>query len=198
MLQRIVNRLVEYFGSKSPYKNDEEKEKVTYILAILVRETSAIFLLIIMISLFGEADSFLISFSIVLFTRTFVGGLHETASIKCFFHTLIFFSLAIVISKWKYIERISWFVYVTYFILILRFAPLNNKKRGQFSKLKRNRMKLTGICGLTISFLIGIVLTSCSGIVTGTLLIEMIEYLLAIIQEKGGEKYVGEFESDVG
>ena len=192
MWRALAKKMVAYFDKKTPFKSAEDIEKVTYILTAFSKEFVSFLLLIVTFGIIGKINEFWISFIVVMLTRTFSGGIHENSSVKCFMHTVAFFVLSIELSSIELMCRINWAVYSLFLLMIIIFAPVNNHSRGEFSASKRKRMRRFGIGGLFFSILFSLLFEKYSGVVTGTIFVELIEYTYVVFTIwKGGEHNVG-------
>ena len=83
MKQIIVARLVDFLEKKSAFRDEEDREKIKYILSVMVRELWNVIVLCLIFGIFGVGDKFLMSLLVVMLTRTFAGGMHEENCIRC-------------------------------------------------------------------------------------------------------------------
>ena len=190
MKQIIVARLVDFLEKKSAFRDEEDREKIKYILSVMVRELWNVIVLCLIFGIFGVGDKFLMSLLVVMLTRTFAGGVHEENCIRCSIHTTIFFSISICLSLWNKIVMGMWIVVLILFVLFIVFAPVNTKYRGYISKHKRRKMKLCGIGGLFLSAGIAILCEKYAGIITGTLIVEMLVSLAEGYADKTASTFV--------
>ncbi|CEO32605.1 accessory gene regulator B family protein [Paraclostridium sordellii] len=78
---------------------DEQTEEIKYIMRIISLELIKLLLVIILFSLFGYSKEILLVVGVMICTRPFTGGYHESSQKRCLVATIILSLLIIILSE---------------------------------------------------------------------------------------------------
>ncbi|CEN77765.1 accessory gene regulator B family protein [Paraclostridium sordellii] len=78
---------------------DEQTEEIKYIMRIISLELIKLLLVIILFSVFGYSKEILLVVGVMICTRPFTGGYHESSQKRCLVATIILSLLIIILSE---------------------------------------------------------------------------------------------------
>lgn len=141
--------------SKDAQRSPKQKAKVTYAIEIMIAELSKLAVLVILFTVTGNAIKFMILFALLLFTRSFMGGLHAKTYLGCLGMSLLFFCAGIWIIPYIQISRvISGIVFAVYLICVIIIAPVQSPNRPKRTARWRLLQKTAAIVFSAISYII--------------------------------------------
>ncbi|CEQ02852.1 accessory gene regulator B superfamily [[Clostridium] sordellii] len=86
---------------------DEQTEEIKYIMRIISLELIKLLLVIILFSVFGYSKEILLVVGVMICTRPFTGGYHESSQKRCLVATIILSLLIIILSENSSLNTIS-------------------------------------------------------------------------------------------
>ena len=154
-LKYLIN-LFDYKIYKEKILPHSDIRKMIYGMTVLSNELIKIIILIIFFKLIGHLPLFLFSFCILMSIRTYSGGLHFENSIACFFFSLVFFLLSVVIlPKFFLLNFYHGLIIGLSGVLILSLnSPRPSALRPIINKKRRKTFKLLSALSSTICLVI--------------------------------------------
>lgn len=141
--------------SKDKKRSPKQKAKVTYAIEITIAELSKLAILVILFTVTGNAVKFIILFSLLLFTRSFLGGFHAKTYLGCLCMSLLFFGAGIWAVPYMRISRIiSGIAFVVYIIFVIIIAPVQSPNRPKRTVKWRLVQKLAATVFSAVSYII--------------------------------------------
>jgi|GEM_PF-869140 len=143
-LKYLIN-LFAYKIYKEKILPHSDIRKMIYGMTVLSNELIKIIILIIFFKLIGHLPLFLFSFCILMSIRTYSGGLHFENSIACFFFSLVFFLLSVVIlPKFFLLNFYHGLIIGLSGVLILSLnSPRPSALRPIINKKKKENLQIT-------------------------------------------------------
>jgi len=184
----LVRRILAFLEKRSRLENDAEKEKVKYILSVIIGECGKISFLLIMFTIFNRCKEYVFAAIAVLITRSFAGGPHEKTSNRCMAHTFLFFAAVILFSEYHWNEVDCDVVILIVVGSFLLFAPIVSKTRGYCSKSKRMKLKRNSIFGVAFVKILMEVVPLYKNVMMVALFMELIEFYYLLLKERSSKK----------
>lgn len=129
--------------------------KYYYGLQVFFNQVNEIVLLLLLSFILGTFKETLMTLISFILIRSFAGGSHFNSYVKCAYTTIIVFMLTGLISKYLvFDEFVVNIIYVACLIILLLFAPKENKNKP----IKKDRykvFKLLAIVNLDILYFVG-------------------------------------------
>lgn len=140
MIKNIANLIVSDLSKHSNY-NNEQKEQIEYSITIIIYELIKFIFLILILYVFGFLKEGLVVLVSMIISKPFIGGYHEDSQIKCFFATLIIWSL-IILEKDMHLNSVAILILNSFSIFyVYHKATIINEKMPLTKEklIKRNR-----------------------------------------------------------
>ena len=158
MIRSIVNLIVNYLSNNKNY-NNEQKEKMEYILTIMIYELIKFILLIFILYLLGFLKEGLVVLIAIMITKPFIGGYHEDSQIKCFSATLIIVCSLIILGENVQLNIVSILILNLFSIFcVYHKAPIINEKMPLTKEKLIIRNKAIGVSNSFIFLTLSIIM----------------------------------------
>lgn len=138
--QSIMKEIVQYTTLPKV-----EKEKVKYMIDLLLGEISKLLIMLLLFSVAGYGKPFIQLFLCLSITRIFIGGLHFKTYKGCLFFSIFYCTSAILLSEVCTITTWNFLILILFNALtILTFAPMQSATRPSASKRKIAKCRRNG------------------------------------------------------
>ena len=131
--------------------DSEKREIVAYGLEIMLSTAISVLIITIIaviLGAFGETVLFLLPFMLL---RTYSGGYHARTHFRCFLILFFTFCINLIFNLFNVNTVIVVFSAIVSVIIILRFAPVEDKNHPLSKRQKKNNRK---ICKIVLSVLL--------------------------------------------
>ncbi len=180
----LVERILAFLEKRCQFKSDTEKEKIRYILMVIIGECGKFFFLLLIFMTVNRCEEYVFAVLTVLITRSFAGGPHEKNSTLCWIHTILFFMSVMLLSGYYWSEVAYSTVLLFAFGTYLLFAPIVSKTRGFCSRPKKMRLKRYSIYGIFVVIIMMQLIPSYKRVMVAAIFLEMIEFYYLLLKER--------------
>ena len=144
-MKELAKNLAKKICLVNDITDSEKKENIAYGLEILLSTAVSVLIitiLAILLGTFGETILFLLPFMLL---RTYSGGYHAQTHFRCFLILFFAFCINLILNS-----MIIIFSAIASVIIILKFAPVEDKNHPLSKRQKKNNRK---ICMIMLSIL---------------------------------------------
>ena len=180
MIDKINDLLIKKYLSYCRQLNSFDKERVEYALTIILDEMEKIITIFFIFILIGRVKMFLLSFIVLMSLRIFIGGVHFSTRSKCFFFSLLFFLVTVLMSEKIIIDRyIGLFIGLIAIVNIVLYAPLPSKHRILVEERRKKHLRkcaLVEMIGWMFCYIL--IMREISNVIIWTVLMQQLEIVI--------------------
>ncbi len=134
--------------------SEEDLEKISYGIQVVVLTASKSILLFIIAYLLGILEYVLISCVALAFARNFASGIHLSSTLQCIIITFfLHFGNVYLSLNFSTNILLRSIIFIISFILILLYAPADTEYRPLVSKKLRRDLKIKSVVVIMISYI---------------------------------------------
>lgn len=123
--------ITEFLGRNNNFLTEKDILKIQYTLEVLLGDLAKFIILFLIFFSLNEIPLFILSFIILISTRTLGGGIHFKTFYSCLIFTIAYFIIVLLFSKLSAKPNINFCIifFIMFFIITLALAPCHNEKR---------------------------------------------------------------------
>ena len=178
-----ISKKITQILSRHVILDNDQKEIIAYQLRVKISEILMFLVMFIVALTFKRHWAFCLSYLSMRLSRSHIGGIHRKTYRGCCIHTLIFFTIALVVSEYIYNMQIELFMPI-FCVIDVVFAPCPSKERGEYGNKARLRMKMFALLGLLICLILCVILPQYKNIILVTLVMVHIEFMVKYMRER--------------
>ncbi|SFD02842.1 accessory gene regulator B family protein [Clostridium uliginosum] len=131
MIKSLSTLISEYLGKNNSSLTEKDLLKIQYSLQVILGDLVKLAILLLIFLSLNEVPLFLLSFVILISTRSFLGGIHCKTFNSCLICSIIYFLIILLFSKLSLKLNINFYVvfFIISLIITLAYAPCRNEKR---------------------------------------------------------------------
>lgn len=189
--QRIAERYTADCIKKGENLTELQMDKVKYAMMVILNEVEKFLMLTVMFAILGEIKIYIISLAVVLSVRFTIGGYHRKTFWGCFFFSLCFLSVVIMMTKFISLPDIfPIMIFLLYCVFIALKAPILPEYRPEPDDKRKKKLKVYAciIMGVWLAFCEITTDGTIRGCIEWTLLLQLSEILVV----EGGKKWAKE------
>ncbi|MFZ5969565.1 MAG: accessory gene regulator ArgB-like protein [Bacillota bacterium] len=145
-METLARKITHFIKFNNLNLTDLEIKKIEFGLTCMIGELSKVLMYLIIFSMFQVIEYFLVGLVFFCILRLVAGGFHENTYWRCFFTSLLIFTIIVVTSSnvtLSMTQKI--FVVFMSLLLICRYAPVDHPNKPIISEVRRKRFKLLSI-----------------------------------------------------
>lgn len=160
-IAKILSTICINFIHKNTSTSEEDIEKITYGLQVIILNTFHSILLFVIAYFLGIFIYTLIAFVFFAILRLFASGVHANSTLTCCIVSSIFFfgNVYLSLNTPKNIVVIS-IVFLISLILILLYAPADTEERPLISKKLRKSLKIKSALVTVIFYIVTLLISN--------------------------------------
>ena len=180
MKKRLLNEIRKQIKKQYPSYSNDKLDEIMYGVEgiyLTITKTIIIFGLALILGIFKELLILLVAFN---FIRLFAFGMHANKSITCLiFSSLVFLTGAFLCKYITISKEVLYILYFLVFIIIIKYAPADTKKRPLLKSNKRLRFKILSVMVTLTYFIISFFINN--NLIINSLIIGLIIECILII-----------------
>lgn len=180
MKKRLLNEIRKQIKKQYPSYSNDKLDEIMYGVEgiyLTITKTIIIFSLALILGIFKELLILLVAFN---FIRLFAFGMHVNKSITCLiFSSLVFLTGAFLCKYITISKEVLYILYFLVFIIMIKYAPADTKKRPLLKSNKRLRFKILSVIVTLTYFIISFFINN--NLIINSLIIGLIIECILII-----------------
>lgn len=142
LMDKFINSIISFLPQSSDLVQ-EDLEKITYALQIILSESSKTLLLFLAFSLFKVETQFLVVLLMSIPIRLISGGIHFNKYWSCLTFSLIYFGSILVFNqKFLISSELTWLIAIISVISVYIIGPVSSSQRPSHTEKSRRRFRL--------------------------------------------------------
>ncbi|EKQ52275.1 MULTISPECIES: accessory gene regulator B family protein [unclassified Clostridium] len=148
MIKSASTFITRYFEKNNSTLTKTDLLKIQYTLEVILGDLTKILIIFLIFLNLNELPLFLLSYTILISTRPFIGGMHCKNYISCLIVSVMYFIVILLFSTLspKLNANFSIVLFIISFIITLIYAPCRNEKRPVKNKAT---LKIISLLSLT-------------------------------------------------
>lgn len=172
MIKKLVQTNFNFIKNYTDINDIYELDRIRYGLEAFYNETTKLIILICFSLLLKKLSAFLIITFLLLTIRSFIGGSHRKTTLGCLFQSLFIYVstyyIAYIFPNSVYIRLL---VLLLACILILKYNPINRKRKKNSEFIKKRNQKYFALLTICLWCLVSSLLFSKYIVNCGTFII---------------------------
>lgn len=162
-------------------QNELKRCKIEYSIELILTNMEKILVLLLVFGIGGKLEPFLCVFTVLIFTRMFLGGLHMKTYWGCLFFSVFYFFIAVMIGgNIAFPLEVKCLLFLVSIGMMFKFAPLPAVHNPHYSNKQKKGIKLKGVICLVIIFLFSLFIKGYSDYIVAVLVLQQIETILVM------------------
>lgn len=162
----MVDKLGNYFLDNILYKDEkitgDQREIMLFGITRIIEDTPKYILIILISIFFNILKDVAVVALVTACYKIFIGGAHARTNLICFFSSLAFFTLPVILAK--SINLSNTLIYIIYGIalaisayVIIKIAPADTEEVPILKKEKRKKFKYFAVISLVIIYIVSLI-----------------------------------------
>jgi accessory gene regulator B len=156
-----------------------DKKKILYAINVILSEATKLTLLLIISTVIGFVNEFLLSSCLLFLTRPFIGGIHFKSFWKCFLFTSLYYYITIFV-KFDLSPLHSLSVFIFSLIIIITYSPISSScrpKQTNYQKTINRSIAILSIISFAFSYYT--IITPMNSIILMSVLFQSLQVIIA-------------------
>ncbi|NLY42755.1 MAG: accessory gene regulator B family protein [Clostridiaceae bacterium] len=150
-MEKLARKITNAIQRENTELTDLQVRTIKYGLECLIGEITKMLIYVFLFSVFKVLDYFLVAAIFFCTLRIIAGGYHSKTYWRCFFTTLLIFTIIIIMGKsYTFPVNVKVYIILLSIILAVVFAPVDHPNKPIISQSRRLRLKYFSVAAICV------------------------------------------------